>query len=120
MPKPISPTTKRRRTRKKPLWQLTLDRYREIPDGTGGYFDRVHPFDDVLVIYDLQDFRDLGEEPSVAEFRAYLKSVRLRYENAEKRMCGIWKKLLANPGHRFRVLHDRQAEWRAQPYYATE
>jgi hypothetical protein len=108
------------RTGSKQLWQLALDRYRKIPDGTGGYFDLLHPFDDVLVIHDLQDLRDLGEEPTVAEFRAYLRSVRRSYGSGEKRMCEIWKKLLANPGHRFRVVRERGAEWRAQPYSVAE
>jgi hypothetical protein len=49
------------RVQPKPLWQLVLDGHREIPDGTGGYFDRLHPFDATFVMWDLQDLRDLGQ-----------------------------------------------------------
>jgi len=106
--------------REKPLWQYALDRYREVPDGTGGFFDRLHPFDDSSVIHDLQDLRDLGEEPSGAEFREYLRTVRHQWGPREEKMVEVWKCLLANPGHRFHVLRERKTEWRPEPYRAAE
>jgi hypothetical protein len=105
---------------KKPLWQYALDRYSEVPDGTGGFFDRLHPFDDSLVIHDLQDLRDLGEEPSVVEFREYLRTVRHQWGPREKKLVDVWKYLLANPGHDFKILRERKTEWRPAPYRVAE
>jgi hypothetical protein len=104
------------RVQPKPLWQFVLDGYREIPDGTGGYFDRLHPFDATFVIWHLQDLRDLGEEPTVDEFRRHLRSVRRDFGDAEREVLDIWKRLLRNPDHRFRILRERQTEWNPQPY----
>jgi hypothetical protein len=86
------------RVQPKPLWQLVLDGYREIPDGTGGHFDRFHPFDATFVMWDLQDLRDLGEAPTVDESRRHLRSVRRDFGDPEREVVNIWKRLLRNPG----------------------
>ena len=104
------------RVQPKPLWQFALDEYREIPDGTGGYFDRLHPFDATFVIWDLQDLRDLGEEPTVDDFRRHLRSVRRDFGDPERKVVDIWKRLLRNPEHRFRIVRERQTEWNPHPY----
>ncbi len=104
----------------KPLWQYVLDAYREIPDGTGGYFDCLHPFAPVFVIRDLQALRDLGEAPSVDEFRQYLRSVRHDFGDSERKMVDFWKRLLRNPAHQFRVIREQQAEWDSEPYRSVE
>lgn len=101
---------------RKPVWKFVLDDYREIPDGAGGYFDRLHPFDATVVIHDLQDLRDLGEEPTVEDFRRYLRSIRLEFGERERKVVDIWKRLLRNPAHQFRVLRERHTEWNPNPY----
>jgi hypothetical protein len=104
----------------KPLWQHVLDTYREIPDGSGGYFDRLHPFMPVFVIRDLQALRDLGEEPSVDEFRHYVRSIRREFGVRERKMVDIWKRLIRNPAHQFRVIREQHAEWDPEPYTVAE
>jgi hypothetical protein len=106
--------------REKPLWQHVLDWYGEVPDGTGGWFDRLHPFDPSSAIHGLQDLRDLGEEPSVVEFRNYLRTVRRHWGPPEKQMVDWWKHLLANPGYSPRVLRERMTQWRPHPYARAE
>jgi hypothetical protein len=72
------------------------------------------------VIHQLQDLRDLGEEPSVVEFREYLCSVRRYWGSREKEVVKVWQRLLQNPGHDFRALRERVTEWRPEPYAVAE
>lgn len=104
----------------KPLWQHVLDTYREVPDGTGGCFDRLHPFAPVFVIRDLQALRDLGEEPSVEEFRRYFRAIRHDFGDRERKVVDIWKRLLRNPAHQFRVIREQHAELDPEPYTLAE
>jgi hypothetical protein len=107
-------------TSAKPLWQFILDGYGEVPDGAGGFFDRLHPFAPVFIIRDLQALRDLGEAPSVDEFRRYFRSVRLDYGEPERRVVDYWTRLLRNPAHQFRVVREQHAEWDPEPYTVAE
>jgi hypothetical protein len=106
----------------KPLWQHVLDGYRD-PDGPEPRIDRLYPFAPMVavwVIRNLQALRDLGEEPSVNEFRSYLRSIRGEFGDPERQVVDFWKRLLRNPAHDFRVLRELEAEWDPEPYTVAE
>ena len=75
----------------------------------------------MFVIRDLQALRDLGEKPSVDEFRRYLHAIK---HATLVILSGRWwtsgQRLLRNPADDFRVLREMQAEWNPEPYAIAE
>jgi hypothetical protein len=96
-----------------PLWQVALD---HIADDA--FINLLYPYDELHVLHVLQDVAAMGEEPSVEEFRGYLRTKRDSWGESEKKVCLAWKKLFRNPGHRFKAL--RGYEYRDQPFFTIE
>jgi hypothetical protein len=96
-----------------PLWQVVLDWLADDEP-----ISVLYPYDEVAVLHRLKDLAALGEHPSMDEFRNYFRARQDHWGESERKVCEAWKKLLRNPGHRFKALH--RYEYQDQPFYTVE
>jgi hypothetical protein len=62
-----------------------------------------HPLDHALAVRHLQNLYQVGERPSHDDFKAYLDDLWPHGPGARKAVRGIWRTILRNPHHGFRI-----------------
>ena len=83
-----------------PLWKAGLDDYGASGTNNLGV---LHPFDVDRAKELLRDLYDVGDRPSYEEFSEYLAELWPQHEGAQRTLRDLWRTLLRNPRHRFRL-----------------
>lgn len=96
------------------LWKLAIRACGELIN-----VGNVHPSDEKLLAATFLELYLVGERPSLPEVETFLKELwPAQPEYNRRAILEIWRKLIRNPQHRFRVLR-RNWPWR-QPFYVLD